>query len=185
MPSIGGPVVPVDPNALASGESTIRRHDATLQSITMTSQLLRLSYFTALKTETVSSIRVLTGSTGAAATPSLVRLGLYTVAANGDIALVASTPSDTSLLASTTTAYTKALSVAYAKVAGQRYAVGALVVTAATAPTLVGLGVAVTSESGVAPKLGGSVSGQADLPASVVAASITDSGNCIYAALVP
>lgn len=171
--------------ALSAGESSVPR-DVVMASVTMSSQSLRLAYFTATKTESVATVRVQTTGTAAGATPSLIRVGLYSVAANGDITLVASTANDTALLAAQNTMYSKALSAPYTKQAGQRYAVGLLVVTAAAAPTVAGAPVTlVASEVGLAPKLGGLVSSQADLPASVVSASVSDSANRPYIALVP
>lgn len=170
---------------LASGESTMPRVVAGVTTIAHASQSLRLAYFTASKTETANSVRVLTGSTAAGATPSLVRIGLYTIAANGDGTLVASTPNDTTLLAVVTTAYTKAFSAGYAKTAGERLAIGVLVVTAAAAPTLVGASSVIASESAMAPRLSGLIAAQANLPASFLAASVTDSAFRDYAALLP
>lgn len=170
----------------AAGRENLPRYAAGT-AVTMTSQTLRLAYLTAPASETIGSIAVGTNTTGAGATPSLVRFGIYTVAANGDVTLVASTTNDTALL-SVASAYTATpLTVNYAVTAGSRYAIGALVVTAAAAPTLTG-GLTSNGVSKLAPRLCASVTGQADLPAGPVSAATLDaagSGALIWAALIP
>src|SRR5690348_10707358 len=95
-----------------TGDETILPYAAT-GSMTLTSQRISFCYFQAAITKQITSLVISSSSTAAGATPTLVRFGLWTVAANGDLTLVASTANDTTLLASTFTAYTKALSVAY------------------------------------------------------------------------
>lgn len=176
----------LDPDLLTTGEGCFPRDKVVANTVPTGNQSLRLSYFTARKSETITQVRILSGGTAAGATPTLVRVGLYTVAANGDITLVASTANDTTLLASGSTSYTKALQASYAKVAGQRYAVGILVVTGATAPTVCGGPNFINAtESGLAPKLGGLVGSQADLPSSVVAASVSDGAQRPYVVMLP
>lgn len=184
------PVAVPDSNTerLASGETTIRRTLATAATLSTGSGQLRLTHFTAAKTETVTQIKMYSGSTAGGATPTLVRIGIYSVAENGDLALIASTANDTALLAAANTAYTKALSSSWSKVAGQRYALGLLVVTAATAPTMVGQGIGSglpAAELAVSPKLCALLSGQTDLPSSVTDASVFSTTQMYYAALMP
>lgn len=187
MPTKNAVAAPPDPNALTVGESSIPRQLATSSVITMTSQLLRLSYFTAQKTETITTLRVTTGGTGAGATPTLVRLGVYSVdPSTGDLTLIASTANDTTLLATPAGSNSKALSASWAKVAGLRYAVGLLVVTGATAPTIAANASALAStEIASAPKLACAVASQADLPASLASASQTASSSAPYVAMIP
>jgi hypothetical protein len=176
----------INPDIITSGETTVqRRYGAATAPGTFSSQQLRLTYFTARKSFTVANLVAETGTTAAGATPTLVRLGLYTVAGNGDITLVASTPNDTALFANTFTSYTKALSVAYPITAGTRYAVGVLVVSAATIPILLGVGMG-SGMAATAPRVAGQIASQADLPAGpVAAASITGSGLQHCVALTP
>jgi hypothetical protein len=176
-----------DGSALASGEATMPRWAATA-STTMSTGALRLTFFTATKTETVNNVRIVTTGTAAGATPSLIRVGLYSVDSSGNLTLVASTANDTTLLAATNTQYGKALSAGYAKVAGQRYALGLLVVTAAAAPTVLGNTMAGSGSefgSGALPRLTGFISAQSDLPATITGASITDSTGFLYAVVKP
>lgn len=176
-----------DPNALAVGHETLPRLNAASSAGTTATQSLRLSYFTAIRTEPEASVRVLCGGTAAAATPTLVRIGLYSVAANGDIALIASTPNDTTLFATINTAYTKAYSVAAQLTAGVRYARGILIVTGAATPTFFAslASTVFGNELAVAPRLSASVPGQADLPASVVAASLGAAAFSFYSVGLP
>lgn len=176
---------PLDPDRLTVGEATMRRRDVSSNSVATGSGTMRLGYFTARKTETVTQVRIASGTTAAGATPSLARIGVHSVAANGDITLIASTANDTTLFAAASTAYTRALTAPFNKVAGQRYAVGILFVTGATAPTTLGNGVLPATENGTAPRLSAFITGLADLPASALAAATLDTGLVPYAVLLP
>lgn len=173
---------------LTTGQETVSRLNAVSNAVSLSaSQAMRLSYFTGRKSETSTQVRIYTGATAAGATPTLARVGLYTIAANGGGTLVASTANDTALFATLNTAYTKAWSAPYAMVAGQRYALGVLVVTAAALPTFQGAlpfpGAA--AELMVAEVLTANLTGQADLPASFASGSLAISGSRIYAAILP
>jgi hypothetical protein len=175
----------LDADRLTTGDASMPRA-LTFSSVTLTSGLLRLSFFTARASYTATQLRLHSGSTAAAATPSLVRAGIYSVAGNGDIALLAATANDTSIFAGATTAYTKALAASQALVRGTRYALGELVITAAAAPTVPGASVSVvSSEIGAAPRLSATVAGQTDLPASVANASLVNSGSRTYGVILP
>lgn len=174
-----------DSDLLLIGEANMKRRNIVSNGASTGSTTMRLGYFTAKKSETVTQFRVISGGTAAGATPSLVQIVAYSVAANGDLTLIGSTTNDTSLLAAPTTAYTKAASASFAKVRGQRYASGLLVVTAATAPTMLGTSIVPASEMGQSPRIGGLVSGQASVPASVAAASVADNQNIPYVVWLP
>lgn len=186
----GTPGVWVTPSDLrdrvSSGEEAMPRSEIASSAATIASGDLRLSYFIARKTETTTQIRVKSGTTAAAATPTLVRLGLYTIAATGDGTLVASTANDTSLFAATTTAYIRSWTAAYAKVAGQRYALGVIVVTAVATPTLIGSALGSTStELALDPRLSGTIGGLSDLPATFLSTDVGATGNRIYGVVLP
>lgn len=178
-----------DVQALAVGESNGPRHLIGSTAVSTGTQNLRLVYFTAKKTEVVSQVRVWSGGTAAGATPSLVRIGVWTTDSTGALlSLVASTANDTALFATQNTAYTKSFSASFTKQAGQRYATGVLVVTAAAAPTLMGLGVGaiLAAEALTAPVIGALVSGQSDLPSTLAAGSLSSgTAQLHYAALLP
>lgn len=174
--------------ALASGESTCPRLDATASNLTATGSM-RLSYFTATKTETIFQVAYFTGGTAAAATPTLVRYGVYQEAGNGDLTLVASTANDTTLFAAAGTAYPKNLVAAWSKTRGTRYAIGRLVVTAVQVPSLLGRPAAAAGAGAgiwfATPKLTAQATGLTDLPSTITAASLTSSVFFDYAEARP
>lgn len=176
--------VPSDPNLLTVGQETIDRLLA-IGGITMTSGTLRLAYFTSRKSETITQLKAVVGGTAAGATPTLIRYGLYSVDASGNLTLVASTPNDTTLLTITTTPYPKAVSVPYAVQRGQRYAFGVLVVTGATAPSLLASAVVNSALASASPRRLGNLTGQADLPGSIPGGNISGTVNVIYGELIP
>ncbi|MCE5291592.1 MAG: hypothetical protein LLG14_20465 [Nocardiaceae bacterium] len=169
---------------LTTGQETIPRIEAPQVGLTWSSGSLRLSYFTARKSETETTVIVYTGQTAAGATPTLCRVGLYSVAANGDLTLVGSIANDTTLFAAASTKYTRSLSSSVALVAGNRYALGLLVVTSAAMPSFIGGGLPF-SASLDAPAVAASLSGQTDLPSSITAASLGNSGALPYMVLTP
>lgn len=169
---------------ITTGEESMDRRVA-VGSATMSSGFLRICYFEARKTETITQIRSYTGGTAAGATPTLCRKVIFSVDANGGLtAVLASTTNDTTLWAAANTGYTRSLSSSWSKVAGTRYAAAALCVTAATAPALVGSshGAAI---AGVAPRIAGLVQGQSDIPSSVASGSVGDSGAVPYFEFLP
>lgn len=174
-----------DDSSLSVGESVYSRKNISSTGLSTASGSLRMAFFTAGRTETISQIRVISGGTAAGATPTLIRIGVYQVDdATQNLTLVASTPNDTALLAATNTVYTKSLSVPFVKYKGTRYAVGLVIVTAAATPTLVGNNGAPASEAFVAPHMA-AYSAQTDLPATITDASLTSGASIIYFALLP
>lgn len=194
----GNPLVPLEASTklyvdtsisqypLAIGEETIPR-ELLISSVGASSQSLRLSYFFARKSEVTAQVKMLSAATAAAATPTLARMGLFTIAANGDGTLVASTVNDTTLFAAINSSYTRPWSAPYAKVAGQFYALGLLLVSTVAMPTIAGLAGlgTVTGESAVAPRMQGLISGQANLPAAFTAASVVATTGRYYGAILP
>lgn len=175
-----------------TGEETMPRdavNTAGTGGITLGTQNLCLSYFTARHTGNVGSAVTRTGSGGAGATPTICRIGIYSVASNGNITLIGSTANDTALWNAANTTFTKALSVATPLTAGSRYAVGLLVVTGSTAPVILGNPVTPAPLAGLAPLTAGLVAGQSNLPSSVASGSITNASgtaaNRHYTRLVP
>lgn len=172
-----------DGSLLAVGEETFSRIRRT-DSSSLTNQRLQLTYFTARTSETTTQVRILSGGV-ATATPTLVRIGLYLIAADGGGTLVASTANDTTLLSATNTSYTKAWASSYVKVAGSRYAVGVLV-AAATAGSVTSITTSgFSAELAIAPRITGHLAGQADLPASFTDAALTATVFPFYAAILP
>lgn len=162
---------------LTNGFGTVPR-ECVNSTTTMTSQTARYSFFTAPMSATITKVAVYcTGAAGA--TPTKIRFGIYTVAANGDITLVANTAHDAALLV-TTIRYEKALASSYAVTAGTRYAVGLLVVTAAAAPTIAahvnGSGALATRS----PRIAGAVASLSEIQNSEVEANLGTTPNSPY-----
>jgi hypothetical protein len=124
---------------------------------------------------------LVSGSTAAGATPSLVRIGVWSVDGSGDLTLVGSTANDTALFASTATVYTKAFSSSFTMTQGQLYAVGVLIVTAATAPIIAAAVHNVGVEGAVSPRITASLSGQTDLESTISSGSLGGSAGILYA----
>lgn len=193
MPVSGPHLIQADASTrLTIGESTLDRFIPQSAAVSPNSGTMRLTYFTAQKTEVVNNVRVMSGTTAAAATPTLVRVGIYEAAANGDLTLVGSTANDTALFANTNTRYTKALSAPFTKVAGRRYAVGILTVSAAATPSFLGtnFGSGLSASANAeffseTPRIAANLTGLADLPSSVADASLATTAMTIYAVVLP
>ena len=170
---------------LTVGQSTMPRMAISAANLPSGNGNLRVTYFTARKSETVTQVRVPCGTAAVGAT--LARIGLYSVdPGTGDLTLVASTPNDTGLWIVANTAYTKAFSASYAVTRGSRYAVGLIVVGTSTAPVFMGTGPGgASTEFGVAPRLCAVRTGRTDLDATIAAANLSDTTGRYYAVLLP
>jgi hypothetical protein len=122
--------------------------------------------------KTISQLSFQTGAI-TAATISQAQFGLYTVAANGDLTLVASSAVDTAW-GGTFAATTKALTGSYNVLKGQRYAFGVLCV-ATTMPNYVGRGATGLAVDAALPRMNAktTASGLTSLPASVTNANLS------------
>lgn len=176
-----------DLNGLDNGESTMTRGELTSTPSATTSGKLALSFFTATKSETINNVRAVTADIAAAATPTLCRIGIYSVdPVTKDLTLVASTANDTTLFAAIDTTYTKALSAPLYKNKGQRYAVGVLIVSAAAMPTLIGKTYrSPANEAFMQPHIVAALSGQSDLPATISDSSLAATSVNPYFAVTP
>jgi hypothetical protein len=159
---------------LTDGEAVVNRAVASTAAA-LTSGNVQLAYFTAQKTELCSFLSTVTGGT-AAGVPTFGGVGLYSVAANGNLTLLSSSGDlHATIWAGTFTEYKVALSPVVSKTAGQLYAVGALSV-ATTPPALVG-----ASSAGFyftqAPSRMAVLTGQATLPASITSGSLVGGPN--------
>ena len=178
----------VEAELLTSGQETFPRYLAAGNTVSTTG-ILYLAFFTARKSETVSKILTTISNVAASATPTLCRVGLYTVAGNGDLTLVASSTNDTALWTGSTFAeHEKTLSASYAVVKGSRYAIGRLCVTAGTAPNFASATTNVPSSTVArSPRSAGQVNGQSDLPSSITAATLAGNGagTRFWGAIIP
>ena len=145
---------------------------------------VRLTFFTAPRSAEVDAVRSGCSTAGDGNTPTVSRLGLYSVASDGDLTLVASTPNDTSLFS---TVYPiKEFSTPYTLIQGDRYAVGSLYVgTGGTAPIYNGASTIAGSVFGTNndTRLNGSISGQSDLPESPAYNTVGNTGSRFWFAL--
>lgn len=163
-------------HALIGGETLPRNNLWGTAGVSVgASGAIRLTFFTATVPNTVDTTLTVTGTTAAAATPTLCKVGLYIVESNNDLTLVASTANTTSLWASTNTEYATALQASYTFIPGRRYATGALVVSGGTTPTLFGYSVGTGMQNiwARAPRVSAAVSGQTDLPATIASGSLS------------
>lgn len=168
---------------IASGETDIPRLNAG-STAPLTSGSMTLTYFTAQKTEPANIIESVSGNTAAGATPTYCAFGLYSVDSSGNLALLGQCANDTTLFAVAFTTQSRAILTPFVKQAGQRYAFGLLVVSAATMPTIIGYNGTVEL-SNIAPRLCGQVTGQAALPASVAAGSVSGASSAYFGVVTP
>lgn len=171
--------------ALATGQSTMDRRDATSGSTTISSGAPRFTYMVASKTEAIASVRAITGSTAASGL-TLARVGIYSVDGKGSLTLIASTANDATLFAATNTAYTKALSAPVTLSEGSLYAVAVMVVgTTGPAIQAAALSTGAAQFTSVYPPIVTGLGGQADLPASVAVGSLSAQTAPLYVELLP
>jgi hypothetical protein len=168
------------------GESTLPREAVSAINVASGSGSLRLTFFTARKTETISQIRLACGNAAMTGSPTVVRIGIYQEdTPGGNLTLVASTAHDATLWIATTTAYTRSLSASFTKTRGIRYAVAPLVVGATVYPSFYGNNALYGTEGGVDPRIGGLLGGQTDLPSTITSGSISSAVQLCYAVLLP
>jgi hypothetical protein len=174
-----------DKTLLTTGEATMPRRTVSSQP-GMTNGSMRLTYFPAVKSETITQVR-----TAPAGTPqvgaTLCRIGVWEVdLSTGNLAPVASTVNDTTLWVAANTDYDKAFSSSFAKKRGTWYAVGVLLVGASQTPLFTGQGSITPLRSAGAPRLSGFISGLTDLPSGTISAgTISNSAQQIYSELLP
>lgn len=166
---------------VSSGEEVLPRINAA-GAATLVSGTIHLAYFTARKTETIGNLRSLASGT-ASATITTAKMGVYSVAADGSLTRVATTANDTALWGTTFTAFTKATTAPWAKVAGNRYAFAAIAV-GSTMPQIAAASINF-ADAGLAPRIAAAVSGQSDLPATIAAGSIADDFRMIQGFVLP
>ena len=173
----------LNPDRQAGLIQTLPRQGTLSTGVATGSGTVVLGYVTADSTFTAATMSCLTGAAAAGATPSLIRMGIYSVASNGDLTLIASTANDTALLASANGINDEPLSATIELTAGARYALGIIVVTSAAVPTLGGFAGAGTGRNALFSRharISGTVTGQSDLPSTVSAASINNTNVIPY-----
>lgn len=166
---------------LTSGEEVRPRSLIAGTETDVSAGYVHLSYWMARKTETINNLQTHSGSVASSGL-TLAKMGVYSVAGNGDLTKVTECASDTGLWGSTFTSYTRATTGAWAKVAGQRYAF-AVIATGTTMPRVGG--VTISSISASAPRELGAVTGQTDLPASISSASVSSDYRLFQGYVIP
>lgn len=175
MIQISSPGTRPDPDELTSGLILPGRLWAS--AVSTVAGWVWLYCFTARKNETISTVATGTTATPAGATPTLCKMGIYQVDSGDNLTLAAATANDTTLFAAANSTYTRSLTAPIQLVAGQRYATAFLVVSAAAAPSMVGVqlgGTGFTTAAGkLPPMLMAYLPGQTDFPASISNASLS------------
>lgn len=169
----------------AGGHYSGRKDQVSTNQLPLTTQVLRLAFFDCVAPMTVTQIRSWSGAVAAAATPTICKMVLFDVAADGALSNGKVTTNDTAMWNALNTTYTKNLPSSHVLTPGKRYACGALCVTGTTAPQVVGRGPSFYlsfPDHLVAPHSHGAVLAQSDIATSYAAASI---GNATGGEQVP
>jgi hypothetical protein len=169
---------------LPNGEMTMERNGGlNTNQAGANDQMMKLTYFTAARSETISKVRVAVGAVASAGTPTRAQMAVWEADDAGALTLlVASTPNDNTTLfgGSTNSIRTKSFSAPFNKVRGRRYACGLLMVTASTAPQFLGASYSsVAGLSGLDQRSGGQYA-TSTLPATVVAGSVADTTSVVH-----
>lgn len=162
---------------------------------------MHLTFWQAPYTFTITKFRTVSGGTAAAATPTLCRVGLYSVPDDWNTAspvtCVAACASDTALWANTFTVYDRALAAntvggqamptSYQVVAGKYYATGILCVSAGAVPSFYATQYVMDSVSALFAQFPRSVSvlnSQTDLPLNTSLSALSNSTAAVYSQVV-
>jgi hypothetical protein len=174
-----------DSDQLSAGLQTLPRWMLNGGSAATASDFVYLTYCTAHKDLSVTTINMICGATAAANDPSLVRIGIYSEnPSTGALTLVGSTANDapTTMFDTAFGPVTKELSATTALTAGTRYAFGLLVVSAAACPTPYGVAIP-SALATLTPRRAAVASAVAgDLPASIASGALFASGALMYVA---
>ena len=174
-------------HGLDTGEAIYPRPDLASNAVTCVSQTMRLVFFTATKSLNTTQVRVIGGATAAAATPTLIENGLFTIGTSGDGTRVTVTGNDTSLYSVANSTYTRSWLAAYNMVIGLRYALSWLVVSSFAVPTYTGMNIisTATTESSFPPRITGTIPGQTATPTAFTAASVVAVTSRPYGVILP
>lgn len=179
------PAAPLMPTAepLAAGEAIAARTTFTAQPAPV-SGTLHLAGWTAATPGTATSVTLVTGGTAGAGL-TYAAVGVYSVDANGNGTLVAST-GDVHATAFTSAYHTTTLSLGsgFTRVPGQRYMLG-LLVTGTTPPSVYGCQPGAFGLDIMLPQACMQLPGQAALPATVTASGLSAGSLFPAAAVVP
>lgn len=174
-------------HGLETGEEVYSREDLGSSSVTAISQSMRLVYFTAKKSFTTTQVRVIGGSTAAAATPTLIENGLFEINAAGDGTRAAVTANDPGLYSVASSTHTRLWLAPYTLIIGLRYALSWLTVSSFAVPTLTGMNLilAATAEASLSPRINGTIANQTATPTSFLAAAVGSITARPYGVILP
>ena len=179
---------PADPLTLGAGTTTLsRQYGATNTNVAVgASGTLRLTYFVAPRSETISQLAIIVGTVPAGATPTLAQIAVFSVAVNGDLTRVGVTANDTTMFAVASTRVARPLTASYNAVGGTAYAFGPLIVTAAAMPSFLGVSLNQnTAQAFASPRISAQIAGQATMPLSILNASLAASNALMFGEILP
>jgi hypothetical protein len=171
------------------GEATMNRNDINSVVSVLTSQMLRLTYLQAARSNSITKVKTVTGTTSGVGV-TLARVGIYGINADNSLTLLTSTPNDVAMWTLMNFSYTKNLSSPFNKVAGTWYAIGLLTV-ATTPTTMTGAGGTNVVDTNVGavyqmpPVLAAKVPAMSDLPSNIAAGSLQANPFRHYIELLP
>jgi Collagen triple helix repeat (20 copies) len=174
IPGLVSPSPALECEILTSGFTNIHRVAATNGAATITSGMCTLNYFTTSQPWAIKSVGVFTGTIAAGPTPTLCKVGLYSVAGNGDLTLIGATPNTPTMWNAVSTPSYVDLLVTTNLLADSRYAIALLCVSAAAMPSQACATTAQSTMVALSPRLTGYLAGQSDLPSFIAAASVVN-----------
>jgi hypothetical protein len=153
---------------VTNGETLYPRYGTAESSSGFLTERLALTYFIPQRTESVTEV-IISGGAIVASGLTFAKIGVFSEATNGDLALVGVTADlHTSLFSSAYGTYTESFTSGFTKTAGQRYALGVLLI-GTTMPNFYG---ASCGYQGAAPKVSGYVDSETTMPTSITNGSI-------------
>jgi hypothetical protein len=164
-----------DSQECAVGEHSLPRLNIGSTSSSLSSGLIYLTMWTAMKTEFVTQMSFQTGSQAASATPTFCGMAVYQCSdfsGTPNFSLLGATANDTTMYTSTFTEYIRSFTNGgFWKYQGQRYAVASLIVSGVTLPNFIGYnGTSFSNNRG--PRLNAALNGQSSFPANIASGSI-------------
>jgi len=169
-------LVAQDFDILNTGEMIPPRLYHASEACTLATGTVGLTFFTASRSETINTLTAYSGSSAAGANATLSKIGIYSIAANGDGTLIVSTANDPTMFLATYSAYARSLTSSWNKVYQQRYATALLVVGASPMPNFLGQALVPTggqaSTELLSPIFCARILAQVDLPASFIGSAL-------------
>lgn len=174
-------VVGVNSTQLTSGILTMPRSQASRGAYNydgVADSTLMLTYVYPSEDIDIDNLMCFTREAGTG-TPTLARMGVYSVDGAGDLALLASTTSDATILTTAWTGHYKALSTTVRLVAGSVYAFAFVGVGTTMMPGFYGIN-GPSGEFALDPAVCGKVDSSTDLPSTVDFGDIDPVGVALY-----